>query len=166
MRILGIDPGLTGGCAIYDTQTRTILDAIDIPTTGVDAKRRVDCIALVRWWNGMGPVDAGYIERAQAMPSMPGKDGKRRGMGASSSFNYGRGVGYLEAAISLSMIPMKLVESKAWKKFHGIVGSDKELSRQKVIQGHPTSASLFARKLDHGRAEAALIAIYGAALEK
>jgi hypothetical protein len=38
---------------------------------------------------------------------------------------------------------------------------DGEASRQRALQLFPTAHSLFARRMDHGRAEAALIALYG-----
>jgi hypothetical protein len=161
--VLGIDPGLTGGCAVYAAHTGTIIDVIDIPTIGVDAKQRVDCAAIYNWISttrGNGFIARGFIERAQAMPDQ----------GSSSGFKYGRGVGYLEATVLLSHIPLEIIEVRAWKKHFGIVGSKAdgagEAARALVIQRFPEASHLFARKKDHGRAEAVLIAVYGAALEK
>ena len=39
--------------------------------------------------------------------------------------------------------------------------SDKELSRRRAIETWPGSAGMFARKKDDGRAEAALLALWG-----
>jgi hypothetical protein len=55
-----------------------------------------------------------------------------------------------------------IVEPSAWKKFHKLHGKDKEGSRQRALQLFPEADALLARKLDHGRAEAALLALYGA----
>jgi hypothetical protein len=41
-------------------------------------------------------------------------------------------------------------------------GSDKESSRARVLQLFPSAHALLARKMDHGRAEAALIALFAA----
>jgi hypothetical protein len=78
--------------------------------------------------------------------------------GASSGFKYGRAVGAIEAVIALCGIPLTIIEPTAWKKFHGLRGSDKEANRQRALQLFPAGHSMLARKKDHGRAEAALIA--------
>jgi crossover junction endodeoxyribonuclease RuvC len=156
MRIVGIDPGLTGGLAIYDSETDVIIDAIDVPTIGVDAKERVDC-RLIGVWLIHWKVQRGFVERAQAMPDQ----------GASSGFKYGRGVGYLEAAVIMAGVGLDIIEVRAWKKHFNLAGKDKgggEAARALVMQRYPRTSELFERKKDHGRAEAVLIAIYGAHL--
>jgi Holliday junction resolvasome RuvABC endonuclease subunit len=154
MRVLGVDPGIRGGLAIVvcnDGAAPELVDAIDIPVTGVGAKERVDVLAVRAWIETHRPVHA-LIERAQAMPKQ----------GASSGFKYGRAVGAIEAAITLCSIPVEIVEPSAWKRFWKLPGKDKESSRQKALQLFPTAHAVLARKKDHGRAEAALIALYGA----
>jgi len=89
------------------------------------------------------------IERAQAMPKQ----------GASSGFKYGRAVGAIEAVIACCAIPLTIVEPSMWKKFHALRGGDKEAGRQRALQLFPSAHALLARKKDHGRAEAALIAL-------
>lgn len=81
--------------------------------------------------------------------------------GSSSGFKYGRATGALEAAIVLSAIPLEIVEPTAWKRFWHLPAKDKERSRQQALQLFPAAHGLLARKKDHGRAEAALIALYG-----
>ena len=54
-----------------------------------------------------------------------------------------------------------IVEPTAWKKFHQLRGGDKESARQRALQLFPAAHALLARKKDHGRAEAALIALAG-----
>jgi crossover junction endodeoxyribonuclease RuvC len=150
-RILGIDPGIRGGLAVVlvnSSNGAQLVDAIDIPTVGTGAKERVDVIALRAWVLSHRP-DHCLIERAQAMPKQ----------GASSGFKYGRAVGAIEAVIAGCEVPLTIVEPTAWKKFHALRGGDKELSRQRALQLFPAAHALFARKLDHGRAEAALLAM-------
>jgi crossover junction endodeoxyribonuclease RuvC len=152
-RILGIDPGIRGGLAVIevtDGAAPTLIDAIDIPVAGVGAKERVDAIAIAKWLETHKP-DHAFIERAQAMPKQ----------GASSGFKYGRAVGAIEAVITCTAVPMTIIEPTAWKKFHRLRGGDKESARQLAIQLFPTMHALFARKLDHGRADACLIALFG-----
>ena len=150
MIILGIDPGLSGGLALVEAGNRPLLLAVsDVPTTGEKAKRRVDVGGVLQFVRQYPP-DHAIIERAQAMPEQ----------GASSGFIYGRAVGALEAAIEALGIPLTVIESTAWKKAHGLIKRGKEDSRQRAIRLFPGAAG-FERKLDHNRAEAALIAYYG-----
>jgi Holliday junction resolvasome RuvABC endonuclease subunit len=151
MRILGIDPGVRGGLAIVEVNNGVapkLVDAIDVPTVGIGAKERIDAIAMRGWIQTHRP-DHALIERAQAMPKQ----------GASSGFKFGRATGALEAVIACCKIPMTIVEPSGWKKFHQLRGKDKEGSRQRALQLFPAAHALLARKKDHGRAEAALIAL-------
>jgi Holliday junction resolvasome RuvABC endonuclease subunit len=151
MKILGVDPGVHGGLAIVasnDGVAPRLIDAIDIPVTGVGAKERVDVLAVRTWIMQHQPQHA-VIERAQAMPKQ----------GASSGFKYGRAVGALEAAIACCEIPITIVEPAMWKRAQRLRGSDKEGARQRALQLFPAAHERFARKRDHQRAEAALIAL-------
>jgi hypothetical protein len=89
-----------------------------------------------------------------------------RSRAARSGFKYGRAVGAIEAALALSGIPLTIVEPSIWKKFHHLRGKDKEGSRQRALQLFPEAHALLARKLDHQRAEAALLALYGSQPER
>ena len=154
MRILGIDPGVRGGLAIIEIDNGIapkLIDAIDIPVTGVGAKERVDVLAIRAWILAHKP-DHAMIERAQAMPKQ----------GASSGFKYGRATGALEAVIACWEIPMSIVEPSMWKKAHHLRGGDKEGGRQRALQLFPAAHALLARKKDHGRSDAILVALYGA----
>jgi len=156
MKILGVDPGIRGGIAVVLLEpgaAPVLVDAIDIPIVGVKAKERIDCAAMRQFIELHRPQHA-VIERAQSMPRQ----------GSSSGFKYGRAVGAIEAAIVLSGVPMTIVEAATWKRFHRLYGTDKEASRQRALQLFPASHSLLARKKDHGRGEAALLAIYGGSL--
>jgi crossover junction endodeoxyribonuclease RuvC len=150
-KLLGIDPGVRGGLALIEINDGTaprLIDAIDIPVTGVGAKERVDVLAIRSWIMTHQPQHA-VIERAQAMPKQ----------GASSGFKYGRAVGAIEAVLACCEIPMTIVEPSAWKKAHHLRGGDKEGGRQRALQLFPAAHAMLARKKDHGRGEAALIAL-------
>ena len=149
-RYLGVDPGLSGALAIVEVINGipVLIDATDMPSTGTGAKARVDIIAAAEWIAKHSPSTA-YVERAQAFP----------GQGASSGFSYGRAVGALEAIVALCSIPLILVEASLWKRKLHLPGKDKEAARQKALQLFPSQHALLARKKDHGRAEAALIAV-------
>ena len=151
MRILGVDPGVSGGLAVVeitDGAAPVLVECVDIPVVGTNAKERVDVATIRNFIEQHKPIRA-LIERAQAMPKQ----------GASSGFKYGRAVGAIEATIALCSIPVEIVEPTAWKRFWKLPGKDKESGRQKALQLFPTAHAALARKKDHGRAEASLIAL-------
>lgn len=148
MRVLGIDPGIVGGWAVLD-EDGTLIAAGDLPVAGTGAQRMVSgpllAIELTRYRDNARAV----VEQVSAMPKQ----------GVSSSFKFGRAVGVAEGVCDGLGIPVSWVTPAKWKKALGL-GADKEQSRQRAIRQWPASASLFGRKKDHGRAEAALIALY------
>jgi crossover junction endodeoxyribonuclease RuvC len=132
-----------------------LVEAIDIPVTGTGAKERVDVAAISTFIERHKPAYA-LIERAGSMP----------GQGVSSTFKFGRAVGAIEAAIAPCAVPMEIVEPSAWKRFYKLPGKDKEAARQKAIQLFPDAHAMLARRKDHGRSEASLIALYGIERER
>jgi len=156
MRLIGIDPGLTGALALLEVANgnTVLIDIIDVPVAGSGAKQSVDVIALQEWLLRHGARHA-YFERAQAMPKQ----------GASSGFKYGRTVGALEAVLTVSAIAITMVEPSKWKRHFHLQGADKEGARGLAIRLSPGEHRFFARKKDHGRGEAVLIGLYDARLQ-
>jgi crossover junction endodeoxyribonuclease RuvC len=152
---LGVDPGVNGGLAVGAVTDRTnapvLVECIDIPVIGTGAKERVDVAAIRNFIERHKP---GYalIERAGAHP----------GQGVSSSSKYGRAVGAIEVAIALCAVSMEIVEPSVWKKFYKLPGRDKEAARQRAVQLFLGAHAMLARHKDHQKAEAGLIALYGA----
>jgi len=152
MRVLGVDPGVSGGLAvveIIDGAAPVLVECSDIPVVGTGAKERVDVAAIRNFIDRHKPIRA-LIERAQAMPKQ----------GVSSGFKYGRAIGAIEATVALCSIPVEIIEPSAWKRHWHLPGKDKESGRQKALQLFPAAHAALARKKDHGRAEAMLIALY------
>jgi len=90
-----------------------------------------------------------HVERQSIRP------GQR---GASQMMaNYGALLGALGAL----RVPTVLVTPGAWKVAAGLRGKDKSASRDLATRCWPSWAESFRRVRDDGRAEAALIAIYG-----
>ena len=56
-------------------------------------------------------------------------------------------------------IPTTVVTATVWKRDMKL-NQDKELSRKRAIELFPAFATMFARKKDHNRAEAALLAVW------
>lgn len=148
MLILGIDPGLSGAFAILDDGKLT--HVADLPTMGEGASRMLDSGALA---DALKPLtfDLAVIERVGAMP----------GQGVSSMFRFGQAVGQAVGVIHTLGIPLKWASPGAWKRAMGL-SSDKERARALAIETFPSLRAQFARKKDHGRAEAALMALWGA----
>ena len=149
-RIIGIDPGATaGGWAVLDHYGQ-IVSAGDLPMAGAGAQRMISARLFAAVVERFSPAKA-VVERVGPMP----------GQGVSSMFRFGRGLGVIEGVIGAKMVPVSYVSPTVWKRHFGL-GHDKEQSRQKAIELWPASAMmLFGRKKDHGRAEAALIALWG-----
>lgn len=123
-----------------------VLDVIDIPTHGEAAKRRVDVLGVMKFIQRWNP-DHGGIERGQAMPDQ----------GSSSGYIYGRAVGALEACLTGCMVPWTLVEASVWKRAAGLIGQDKEGSRQRALSLFPEAHGWLALKKSHNKAESILI---------
>jgi crossover junction endodeoxyribonuclease RuvC len=152
--VLGIDPGSATGAlaviSIVDGSVPVLVDAADAFTVGVGSKQRIDPHAVAAWVRKYSPSLAG-LERSQAFPRQ----------GRSSAFSFGHACGMLQATIALCEIPLLIIEPSAWKKFYKL-SRDKEQSRQYALAMFPAAAHLLARRRDHGRAEAGLIAAYAA----
>lgn len=139
--ILGVDPGSSGAIAFYLPDDGGVVIVEDVPT----ADRMVDAVTLSARIRAMAPTGA-IVEKVGAMP----------GQGVSSTFKFGMAYGQAIGVIAALSIPMHLVWSGYWKK-HYRLSADKEEARALALRLWPGGNS-FARKKDHGRAEAALIA--------
>jgi crossover junction endodeoxyribonuclease RuvC len=155
MTILGIDPGASGGIAFFSMQ-RGLLSIFDMPTVEVKRggknKREVSA-AMLNAIIGARDIDAAFVEKVGAMP----------GQGVSSMFQFGRSVGMIEGVLSALEIPTNYVTPQSWQKAVGARGG-KDASRARAAELFPAYAANFTRKKDDGRADAALIAWYGAQL--
>ena len=149
MIILGIDPGLSGALALYDHAAGK-LDIHDCPLADDNGKKTMFLpgIAMII---AEGRIGKCVIERAQAMPKQ----------GVSGMFNYGRGYGCYLGILAALKVPYDRVTPQVWKKSLN-VPSDKDATRARASELLPAHSQLWMRKKDHGRAEAALIAYYGA----
>lgn len=165
-RCLGIDPGSASPSGAVFQKLRgvkgAIIHAFDVPMTGEENERRVDVLGLVRAIQDWGVTHC-VIERVNAMPSIPDeKTGQRRVMGTASMFRFATAYGDLRTTVRLCGFEPRFVMPARWKKFYGLKGPDKEQSRQMALELWPQMADLLKRKKDEGRAEAMLIARYGA----
>lgn len=144
--VMGIDPGLSGAIAfIFESDPHRIA-VEDMPV--VDGN--VSAPILAQTIRKFAPSYA-VIEHVNAMPKQ----------GVSSTFNFGKAFGQVIGVGGALNIPLHFVTATKWKRrFH--LSADKEEARAMALRLFPACATSFARKKDHGRAEAALIAKYGA----
>lgn len=164
MIFLGVDPGLGGAlCAYYcagNEGPAFIADCIDMPITEDGIKNQVDIAEVCKFLDVTRPKLA-IVENVQPMPSIPDKSGKRRSMGATSSFRFGMAVGQIRGALIARRIPIYLLHSTTWTRYYGLKGGDKEPHRQLAIKKFPGAGHYLKRKKDDGRADAMLIADWG-----
>lgn len=163
--IIGIDPGLNGALARYWPHNGN-LQIADMPTIKVPRGNRdkslVDEVALARLLDDWSPsATEAWLERVNAMPSIPGADGERRSMGTQSSFDFGRSYGLIRGVLAANFLIIHDVTPQSWKKTMR-VASDKNQARQRASALCPRHGHLWPLKKHDGRAEAAMIALYGA----
>ena len=151
MLIYGIDPGFTGAIALYWPDTGK-LEVHDMPVMkNPKGKTVINPHGVLDVLANEGGKSLAVIEQVAAM----------RGQGVSSMFRFGEGYGHLQMACAASKLPLKYVTPASWKK-HFNLSRDKGVSRGVAMQRFPDQAQQFSRVKDDGRAEAALIALYGA----
>jgi len=153
--ILGIDPGNSGALAIFDPELAR-MRLVDMPTFEYTTTRnRVETdpygvSAVIK----RQALSCAYIEEVHASPQM----------GTVSAMTFGTGKGILMGALAALEIPLTPVKPAQWKK-QMRVPADKRAAVRRASQLFPELAPFFKGPrggvLD-GRAEAALIALFGA----
>jgi hypothetical protein len=83
--------------------------------------------------------------------------------GAVGAFSFGDAKGVVRGCLAAAAIPTIFITPVTWKRVVGVPpGKDmKDMARSNAINRWPSKAQLFARKMDDGRAEAALIGLAG-----
>lgn len=141
MRVVGIDPGITGGLALLNG--RDLIDVVDMPI--FDGKASAfEIAALLRTWQP----DLVVIEKTQPMPKN----------GAQALYSLGFNTAVPVAVTGCLGIPMIMLRPQQWKKACSLLKKDKKASRGMAMELWPHLADQFKRVKDDGRAEAALIA--------
>ena len=152
MIICGIDPGLSGGLAFFDNESKTIhAEKAPIFTVNLKPKKKrfLDMWTLMRMFDEHDP-DHIYIEKQQAMPQQ----------GLVSTFATGMGYGVYLGLIVASGMSYTEVSARTWKKDLNCP-SDKDASRKRASELLPQGSHLWQQKNQDGLAEASLIAYWG-----
>jgi hypothetical protein len=141
--------------AFFDPE-RSLMRIVDMPTfefTTTKNRIKIDPYVIAREMQAQKIANL-YIEEVNASPQM----------GVVSAFSFGEGKGILLGVAAAMGVPTTLVKPTQWKK-QMRVPADKRASVQRASQLFPAVAPLFKGPrggVFDGRAEAALIALYGA----
>ena len=155
MLIIGIDPGISGGiCFFEDGQVKDIID-MPVMADGKKNKRQINgpqiYNEILKRINKFQKKDIiVVIEQVSAMP----------GQGVTSMFNFGQSFGVLKGICSAMQLSMHFVRPAKWKKYFGLIKTEKDASRTKVIEIFPYISSELSRKKDSNKADAVLIASF------
>ena len=155
MLIIGIDPGISGAICFFENGK--ILDVVEMPTMteGKKNKRQVNGSQIYneiikRVVKTDDQNIRIVIEQVSAMP----------GQGVTSMFNFGQSFGILKGICSAMQLPMYFVRPAKWKKYFGLINSEKDASRTKAIEMFPYFSSQLSKKKDSNKADAILIASF------
>ena len=151
MKIIGIDPGLSGAIAVL--KNNKVLNIFDMPvmSEGKKNKRQLNSAQLVNLIKENIEANeevAVIVEQVNAMP----------GQGVTSMFNFGQTFGAIKGVCAALELPIFLVRPAKWKKHFELINSSKDSSRTKAIEMYPTLSSQLAKKKDVNKSDAILIA--------
>ena len=151
MKIIGIDPGLSGAIAVLENNK--VLNIFDIPvmSEGKKNKRQLNSALLVNLLkeNIIDNEDVEIVvEQVNAMP----------GQGVTSMFNFGQTFGAIKGICAALELPIYFVRPSKWKKHFELINSSKDASRTKAIEMYPKLSNQLSKKKDVNKSDAILIA--------
>ena len=155
MLIIGIDPGISGAiCFFEDGEIKDIID-MPVMADGKKNKRQINGSQTyneiyLRTKNFSNKDIFVVVEQVSAMP----------GQGVTSMFNFGQSFGVLKGICSAMQLSMFFIRPAKWKKYFGLIKTEKDASRTKVIEIFPYISSQLSRKKDSNKADAVLIASF------
>ena len=153
MKIIGIDPGLSGAIAILEN--KNVLKLFDMPVMaeGKKNKKQINSAQLVNIIKkNINKSDdiAVVVEQVNAMP----------GQGVTSMFNFGQTFGAIKGVCAALNLPIFFIRPSKWKKHFELINSSKDSSRTKVIEMYPSLSNQLSKKKDVNKSDAILIARY------
>ena len=151
MKIIGIDPGLSGGIAVLENNK--VLNIFDMPVMpeGKKNKRQLNSAQLVSLMRDnikSNEEVAVIVEQVNAMP----------GQGVTSMFNFGQTFGAIKGVCAALELPIFFVRPTKWKKYFELLNSSKDASRTKAIEMYPSLSNQLSKKKDVNKSDAILIA--------
>ena len=155
MLIIGIDPGISGSICFFEDGKITDVVEMQSMAEGKKKKKQVNGAQIYNEiLNRIKDLDKKdikvIIEQVSAMP----------GQGVTSMFNFGQSFGVLKGICSAMQLPTYFVRPVKWKKYFGLINSEKDASRTKAIEIFPYVSEKLSRKKDANKADAILIASF------
>ena len=151
MKIIGIDPGLSGAIAILENNKVLNIFETPVMSEGKKNKRQLNSALLVSLLKENIKTDeevAVVVEQVNAMP----------GQGVTSMFNFGQTFGAIKGICAALNLPIFFVRPSKWKKHFELINSSKDSSRTKAIEMYPKLSDQLAKKKDVNKSDAILIA--------
>tara|TARA_B100000161_G_scaffold150921_1_gene107557 strand:+ start:125 stop:610 length:486 start_codon:yes stop_codon:yes gene_type:complete len=151
MKVIGIDPGLSGAIAILEE--KKVLGVFEMPVMaeGKKNKRQLNSAQLVNIiQDNLNNREEAIIvvEQVNAMP----------GQGVTSMFNFGQTFGAIKGVCAALKLPIYFVRPSKWKKHFELINASKDSSRTKVIEMYPSLSNQLTKKKDVNKSDAILIA--------
>ena len=164
MRVLGIDPGISGALALIEFQSgganrpSIIIEDLPVIDGHIDYRRYRDRVRDLK-------PDKAYIENVWPRPV----GSRGGGMGFNTAGKFMRTTGGLEAITACEVGDYGdciWVTPVVWQRMFGLLGQGKNAARKLLVDLFPETEPLVRRVKDDGRADAGLIASYGAVKQK
>ena len=151
MKIIGIDPGLSGAIAVM--HDKKVMNMYDMPVMaeGKKNKRQLNSSQLVNIIKENINEDEDTIVVVEQVNAMPGQ-------GVTSMFNFGQTFGAIKGVCAALKLPIFFVRPSKWKKHFELINSSKDSSRTKAIEMYPKLSNQLAKKKDVNKSDAILIA--------
>ena len=151
MKIIGIDPGLSGAIAVLENNK--VLNTFDMPVMPEKKKNKrqlnsAHLVSLIKENISTSEEVAIVVERVNAMP----------GQGVTSMFNFGQTFGAIKGICAALELPIFFIRPAKWKKHFELINSSKDSSRTKAIEMYPKLSNQLAKKKDVNKSDAILIA--------
>ena len=153
MKIIGIDPGLSGGIAVLENNKVTNIFDMPVMSEGKKNKRQLNSAQLVKilkdnFKNDKEEDVSVVVEQVNAMP----------GQGVTSMFNFGQSFGAIKGICAALGLSIFFVRPAKWKKHFELINSAKDASRTKAIEIYPAISDKLSKKKDVNKSDAILIA--------
>lgn len=154
--VIGIDPGLSGGMAIYDVVEEKLVEARALPVEVIQKGRHTDknideyaFASMIAEAVEAHDVELVVIEKVHSSPQM----------GVASSFKFGDNYGIVRMAATIYAPRVEYITPQKWKaRLMLSFDKNQSLKMARELFGD----EWFPRKKDDGLAEASLIAMYAA----
>ncbi len=151
MKIIGIDPGLSGAIAILENNIVLNIFEIPVMSEGKKNKRQLNSALLVNLLKENINNDEEVVVVVEQVNAMPGQ-------GVTSMFNFGQTFGAIKGICAALELPIYFVRPSKWKKHFELINSSKDASRTKAIEMYPKLSNQLSKKKDVNKSDAILIA--------